>query len=150
METIKPLGYILDQSLRVFRNQMISEFRKKEIDLTLEQFVILHMLHSDCDLIQRDLANEMQKDKSVIVRQINNLLENQYIAGHVNKTDKRKKNLVLTRKGTEILAELKLIAQEVSEKLLTGVTPADLEIFQKVLRQIQVNGSVEESPCKND
>ncbi len=143
----KPLGYILDQSLRVFRNQMILEFRKKEIDLTLEQFVILHMLNSDCDLIQRDLAHELNKDKSIIVRQINFLLENQYITGRTNNDDKRKKNLVLTEKGSTILAKMKVVAHEVSEKLLTGVAETEFEIFQKVLKQIQANGGVEEMHC---
>ncbi len=147
MDTTKPLGYILDQSLRVIRNQMISEFRKKEIDLTIEQFVILHMLNSDCELIQRDLAHELNKDKSIIVRQINYLLKNQYITGRTNNDDKRKKNLILTEKGSAILAKMKAVAHEVSEKLLTGVAETELEIFQKVLKQIQANGGVEEVNC---
>jgi hypothetical protein len=39
---------------------------------------------------------------------------------------------------------MKEIATEVSKKLLTGVPPNDLEIFQNVLKKIQENGGVEE------
>jgi len=144
MESGKPLGYMLGRSLRAFKNLVVSEFKKQEIELTFEQFVIMHILNSDCDLIQQDLANHLQKDKSIIVRQINCLLENQYVIRHTNKEDKRKKNLILTKKGFEILNQMKAIVTEVSKKLLTDVTPNDIEIFQGVLMKIQENGGAEE------
>ena len=144
MESDKPLGYMLGRSLRVFKSQMVAKFREKDIELTFEQFVILHLLNLNCDLIQRDLASQLQKDKSIIVRQINSLLERQYIVRLINKDDKRIKNLILTKKGFEFLNKVKLIADEVSSKLLTGVSDADLEIFRNVLGKIQENGGVEE------
>ena len=144
MESRKPLGYMLGQSLRVFKSQMVSEFKKKEIELSFEQFVILHMLNSNCDLIQRDIATQLQKDKSIIVRQINGLLEKQYVVQRINKNDKRIKNLILTVSGFEILNQAKAIADELSEKLLTGIPETDLEIFRGVLLKIQENGGVEE------
>ncbi|MCX6239945.1 MAG: MarR family winged helix-turn-helix transcriptional regulator [Bacteroidia bacterium] len=147
MESGKPLGYMLDRSLRVFKNQLVSEFRRKENELTYEQFVILHLLNSDCDLIQRDLANKLQKDKSIIVRQINSLIDNQFVVRITNKEDKRIKNLILTKKGFEKLNQMKEIASELSKKLLTGVTETDLEIFRNVLAKIQENGGAEEELC---
>ena len=137
---------MLDQSLRVLRNQMICEFREKGIDLTIEQFVILHLLNSNCDLIQRDLACQLQKDKSIMVRQINCLLEHQYVVRSVNNEDKRKKNLILTKKGSEILYKMREISGMVSKKLLSDVTENDLETFHKVLMKIQENGGAEEDP----
>jgi DNA-binding MarR family transcriptional regulator len=144
MESNKPLGYMLGRSLRVFKNQMVSEFKEKDIELTFDQFVILHLLNSNCDLIQRDLASQLQKDKSIIVRQINCLLDNQYVVRLTNKEDKRIKNLILTKKGFEILNQMKEIASELSKKLLSGVSRDDFEIFQNVLLKIQENGGSEE------
>ena len=144
MELNKPLGYILGQSLRVFKNQLAFEFKDNGIELSFDQFVILHILNSDCDCIQQDLANQLQKDKSIIVRQINCLLENQFVVRLINKEDKRKKNLILTKKGFEILNQMKEIASELSTKLLTGVSENELETFRNVLRKIQKNGGAEE------
>ena len=143
MESSKPLGYLLGQSKRVFKSQLVSGFREKEIGLTFEQFVILNLLSSNCDLIQRDLANQLQKDKSIIVRQINCLLENQFVVRITNKDDKRIKNLILTKKGFEILNQMKEIASEVSAKLLSGVSSNEMEIFQNVLMKILENGGAE-------
>lgn len=140
----KPLGYLLGLSLRVYKNQMVSECRKQGIELTFEQFVILNMLGSNCSVIQQDLANQFQKDKSVIVRQINGLLDKQLVGRLTNCDDKRKKNLTLTRKGLTILNEMKLIASELSGKLLAGITDHELEVFQNVLNKIQENGCAEE------
>jgi MarR family transcriptional regulator, transcriptional regulator for hemolysin len=144
MESGKPLGYLLGRSLRIFKNQMVSEFRKMGIELSFDHFVILHLLNSDCDLIQRDLASQMQKDKSIIVRHIDSLLENQFVVRLTNKEDKRKKNLILTKKGLDILNQMKDIASEVSGKLLTDVSPDDFVVFQKVLMKIQENGETED------
>jgi DNA-binding MarR family transcriptional regulator len=144
METDTPIGYLLGRGLHVFKDQMISEFREKKIELSLEQFVILHALDSNCKLIQQDLANYLQKDKSIIVRQIDCLLENQYVVRHTNEADKRKKNLILTKNGIEILVKMKEIALEVSKKLLIGVTENEFETFRNVLMKIQENGEIEE------
>ncbi len=139
-----PLGYMLSRCRRVFKHQMTIEFREKEIDLTFEQFVILKLLDSNADLIQQDLADRLQKDKSIIVRHINCLLEHQYVVRLMNNGDKRKKNLTLTSTGIEILNQMKIVAVEVTRKLLSGVTDTELEIFQHVLLKIQENGDIEE------
>ncbi|HEY5511218.1 MAG TPA: MarR family transcriptional regulator [Prolixibacteraceae bacterium] len=143
MESSKILGYMLGRSLRVFKNQLIFEFKEKKIELSFEQFVILHLLNADCNLIQQDLANHLQKDKSIIVRQIHYLLENQYVVRLTNKADKRKRNLILTKNGLELLNQMKEIALEISKKLLIGVSEKELEIFRNVLMKIQENGGAE-------
>ena len=144
MELGKPPGYMLARSLQIFKNQIISEFKDRKIGLSFEQFIILHTLHSNCNLIQQDLANYLQKDKSIIVRQIDFLLENHYVVRHTNESDKRKRNLILTEDGIEILKQMKGIALEVSNKLLTGVSENELETFRYVLMKIQENGKLEE------
>jgi len=140
----KPLGYMLGRTHRVYKNLVINEFKKQEIELSFEQFVMMQMLNSDCTLIQQDVANQLQKDKSIIVRQINVLLELQYIVRQINNEDKRKKNLMLTSCGIDILNQMKGIASEVTERLLSGATQTELDIFQQVLMKIQANGDNQE------
>jgi len=148
MELSKPLGYMLGRTLRVYKNLIVTEFRKHEIELSFEQFVMMQMLNSDCTLIQQDVANHLQKDKSIIVRQINVLLERQYVIRHTNKEDKRKKNLRLTKSGIDILNQMKEISSEVSGKLLSGVSDIELDTFQRVLMKIQENSGAEEETLK--
>ena len=139
MELNKPLGYMLGRSYRFFRNQMVGELKKNDIDLTFDQFHILNMLNSNCDAIQQDLATYMQRDKSVIVRQIDGLIEKELVIRIANMEDKRKRNLVLTQAGNDILKLMKQISITLTQKLLTDVTDNEFEIFRNVLNKIQEN-----------
>jgi DNA-binding MarR family transcriptional regulator len=143
MESNRQLGYLLNKTLRIFKSQITTEFRKHGIELTFEQFVMLRMLDANCDMIQQDLAHVLQKDKSIIVRQMNILLDEKYVDRLTNTDDKRKKNLTLTSKGIEILKQLKAISNDLSDKLLSGVNESEYEIFKKVILKIQENGGVE-------
>lgn len=140
MEQVKPLGYILGLPLRIFLNQVAVEFRNREIELTFEQFIMLLLIDSKGDLIQQNIANHLQKDKSIVVRQMNGLIEKEYVVRLPNRTDKRKKNLILTTKGTEIMNKITELNFEVSSKLLSGVDEDDYLAFGRVLNKIQENG----------
>ena len=145
MEELKSLGYLLGRSLRVFKGRVAEEVKNVDFELSLEQYVILYMINSSCDLIQQDLANHLQKDKSLIVRQIDGLIEKQYLVRLTNKEDKRKKNLILTPKGLEKMNRMNELVMVVSRKLLSGVSDSDYATFRSVLNKIQENGgSVEE------
>lgn len=140
MEEIKPLGYILGLPLRVFLNQVAIEFRNRKIELTFEQFVMLRLINFNRDLIQQDIANHLQKDKSLVVRQMNSLIDKKYVVRQINQEDKRKKNLILTAKGTEMMNRITGLALDVSDRLLAGVDGNDYQAFRRVLNKIQENG----------
>ncbi len=144
MEEIKPLGYILGLSLRVFLNQVAMEFRNRNIELTFEQFVMLRLINSNSDLIQQDIANHLQKDKSLVVRQMNGLIDKKFVVRQINREDKRKKNLILTPKGTEMMNQITGLALDVSDRLLAGVDQSDYEAFRRVLNKVQENGGSSE------
>ena len=149
MEVTKPLGYLLSRSMRMFKNQVAAEFKSRGIELSFEQYVILHMINSQCDLIQQDPANYLQKDKSIIVRQIDSLIEKEYLVRQPNLEDKRKKNILLTEKGLVAMNEITQMAIEVSNRLLHGVSDEEFATFKLVLNKIQENGEKTESNLNN-
>jgi DNA-binding MarR family transcriptional regulator len=129
---------------RIFKIQMDFKFREQGIELSFDQFVILQVLRSNASIIQQDLANHLQRDKSIIVRQIEGLLEKELVKRLLNSDDKRKKNLVLTEKGSSLLNQIQKIGSEVTKNLLYGVSETEFEIFRKVLSKIQENGGSDE------
>lgn len=90
-------------------------------------------------MTQQDLANHLIKDKSVVLRQINSLIEKRYVVRLPDKHDKRKKNLILTQKGVETLSVMKEIGKKVSDELFYGVNDKDIEGFKKVFDKIEEN-----------
>ncbi|MCW0481702.1 MarR family winged helix-turn-helix transcriptional regulator [Gaoshiqia sediminis] len=140
----KPLGYILGQTMRVYRNRINSVLKESQIELGIDQFLILLTLNARDDLTQQDLAHHLQKDKSIILRQINALLEKRYVVRLPDKDDKRKKNLILTQKGSDTLQQAIDLGKQLSEELLAGISTDDLAVFENVMLKIQQNGGFNE------
>jgi DNA-binding MarR family transcriptional regulator len=139
MEEAKSLGYMLGRTFRTFLNQVATELKKREIELTFEQFVMLRMIYSDGNVIQKDIARCLNKDKSLVVRQMDFLIERGFVVMIPNRDDKRKKNLMLTPKGHNMMEEIMSLNNEVSRKLLAGVDDSEYRIFLQVLNTILVN-----------
>lgn len=117
----------------------MSRFKENDVDLSLEHFIILNQIDLHDDLTQQDLANHFQRDKSIILRLINSLIELRYVVRLQDREDKRKKNLMLTKKGYDMLVFIKKIAHDVSTELLTGVSPEEILTFENVINKIQLN-----------
>ncbi|WP_423130380.1 MarR family winged helix-turn-helix transcriptional regulator [Gaoshiqia sp. Z1-71] len=147
MSSQKPLGYLLGKTMRVYRNKMTGKLKENELELGLDQFLILLQLNAREDVTQQDLANHLQKDKSIILRQINVLLEKRYVVRLPDKKDKRKKNLILTQKGSETLQQALQIGRTLSEELLSGISQEEIHIFEQVLQKIQENSGLEQELC---
>ena len=122
-------------------------FKENDIDITFEQFAILNSLNLGKDFTQQDLANQMQKDKSIILRQINSLLDKNYIERTRDEKDKRKKTLILTDEGFNTLTKTRKLGQKVLDELLHGINKDELSVFRHVLEKIQENSESNESNC---
>ena len=144
----KPLGYILGQTKRVYSNKLVAKFKENNVELSLDLFIILFHIDLNEEITQQQLADHLQKDKSIIMRQIKILTDKEYVARSWNKQDKREKNLVLTKSGHEILALIKSLAVNVSEELLSGVNEEDKNAFERVIDVIVKNGAYENEVFK--
>jgi DNA-binding MarR family transcriptional regulator len=117
----------------------MNRLREQGFSITMEQFAILHFLNSNNELIQQDVADFTGKDKSAILRQIDFLEENKYVVRVADQIDRRKKNLVVTKKGVELHQDFTKIDIEVGQELMDGIKKEDLETFLQVLAKIKAN-----------
>jgi MarR family transcriptional regulator, transcriptional regulator for hemolysin len=144
----KPLGYILGQTKRVYSNKLVAKFKENKVELSLDLYIILFQIGLNEEITQQQLADRLQKDKSVIMRQINSLIEKEYVQRSFDKQDKRKKNLVLTDDGHKMLAITKMLARSVSEELLSGISDQDQLAFERVIDIIVKNGATDREVFK--
>ncbi|WP_346858561.1 MarR family transcriptional regulator [uncultured Draconibacterium sp.] len=139
MDTKKPLTHLLGQTSKLIKLKLKESFMEHNLDLTVEQYIFLRLIANRDNLIQQELANHFQKDKSLILRQIETLLDKKLVARKTDEIDKRKKNLILTEKGKETVATLSSISKKVSNDLLTGITESEQKVFISVIEKIQQN-----------
>lgn len=133
--SLKEIGEMMHEVIRVFR-KLISE--QSEIKITMEQFGLLHAISQKTeDVIQKDMAEIMGKDKSAILRVIDSLEKKQLVRRVVDKNDRRKNYLMVTKKGELVLKQYLKINMELIDLLEQGLTNSDINTFFKVINHIK-------------
>ncbi|WP_430403133.1 MarR family winged helix-turn-helix transcriptional regulator [Fluviicola sp.] len=125
-EVIKSIGKLIDKS-----------FMDGDNELSMEYFILLNILYDKDNVIQHDLANLMNKDKSAILRQIDVLERKKLVVRIPDSEDRRKKTIVLTKDGMKMVEKLRKIEADIFNSLLKDVSEKDLKIFESVLDKMK-------------
>ncbi|HHX19948.1 MAG TPA: MarR family transcriptional regulator [Clostridiaceae bacterium] len=94
-------------------------------------------------ITQRELADLMGLREPTMVRLIDRMEKNGFLKREPSSHDRRRNNLVLTKKGAEINDKICAIVKKFKEDCVRGIPEADLLAFQRVLNQV-VNNCVDE------
>ncbi|WP_319499597.1 MarR family winged helix-turn-helix transcriptional regulator [uncultured Draconibacterium sp.] len=144
MRTKEPLTYLLGQTMKMVRYKLMAKFKENNLELSLDQFIVLHYINENSASTQQDLANHFLRDKSIVTRQINTLINCGYVERTQDEEDKRKKNLKLTMQGFASFEFMKKLSLQVSSELLNGITQEELEHFETIISKIQQNTGFKE------
>jgi MarR family transcriptional regulator, transcriptional regulator for hemolysin len=110
------------------------------IKLTIEEFILLNTIHSnEVDVIQKDMAYILGKDKSSILRLIDSLEDKNMVRRVVDVNDRRKNCLIVTKKGENGLSNYVEIGATLIQELKEGLTESEMTTFYKVVNQIRNN-----------
>jgi MarR family transcriptional regulator for hemolysin len=136
-----PLGMVVGQ----MRNEVFKVFKKwivekAEIKLTIDEYRLLHAIkREDNDVIQKNMAEAMGKDKSAILRLIDSLQKKELARRIVDASDRRKNYLTVTPKGEKVIEQYIVIELALIAELQQNLTKTDIETFYKVVNQIKNN-----------
>ncbi len=130
------VGQMMHEMLRVLKKRDIEQ---AEISLTIEQHAVLHILNTKkSDVILKEMACAMGKDKSAILRIIDVLEEKDLVRRAIDLKDRRKKYLMVTKKGGQTIEEFIKIEAKLSAKLKEGLTKEEMKTFYKVVNHIKI------------
>lgn len=130
---------------RTMRSIMLileEKFEQEGLDLNLPQFILLNILSNNEGLILEDLAKFLNKDKSAILRNVNHLENQHLIAKMADWNDRRKKVLVLTKKGMELLAVARIVEGELQQELIKNLSKEEIGGFKNVLEGMKVEADL--------
>lgn len=134
------LSIAIPHSMRLLARSIGVELYKASIPMTLAQFSMLDFLLTNSEAVQTDVANHLHKDKSVILRQLDQLEKSGWVERQLDPNDRRRKNLVVTKAGKEIHRKGAKIRSKVFAQALEGVAPAQvtnvLEVLESMARNI--------------
>jgi len=134
-----PLGMIVGRMMHeMFRVLKKRTGEMAEIKLTIEQFGLLHSINmKNEDVIQQDMADIMGKDKSAIYRIIDTLEEKELVRRVVDKNDRRKNFLMVTKKGEAVIEQYLEIEYKLIKELKEGLGKSDIDTFYSVVNHIR-------------
>lgn len=141
MKVLKiPLGLVVIKMLKpMFCVLEMRAAKQTDMKLTMPQFVLLFTINEEKEeVILKDMAEKLGKDKSAILRMIDLLEKKELVRRVVDQNDRRKNQLMVTKKGERLIAEFRKIESELNGELLEGLSDADMETFYKVTNHIQI------------
>ena len=96
----RPLGMLVVDMLKsMFRVIESRAYEHTGMKLTMPQFALLHTISKESDeVILKDVAEKMGKDKSAIVRMVDQLEKKELLRRVVDQNDRRKNLLFITKK----------------------------------------------------
>ena len=141
MESLKmPLGMVVVKMLKpMFCVLEMRAAKQTDLKLTMAQFVLLFTISEEKEeVILKDMAEKLGKDKSAILRMIDLLEKKELLRRAVDQNDRRKNQLLVTKKGERLIAEFRNVEFELNSELLEGLSNTDMQTFYKVVNHITV------------
>lgn len=131
------LGKMMREVIRVFKKRF-DENLQQEIRISMEQLGLLHAISlKEEDVIQKDMAEMMGKDKSVILRLIDSLEEKGLVRRVVDLKDRRKNYLMVTKLGNRVIDQYTKVFFDMTKEMEVGLRQEEIDNFHKVVQHIK-------------
>ena len=129
-------GHMLGRTSRAMLNMLQKKFRLAGCAITVEQWTLLINIRNAGGQSQQQLAELVYLDKTTVARLAAGLEKKGLISRESVSADRRQKRLVITARGTALLANLKPIALAAQQMVLQDLDPEKLKSCREVLRRV--------------
>ena len=135
----KFIGFIIYRTALATRSALQRTLKERGLDITPEQYGILHVLREEGGLSQKEIGNILFKDKPNVSRMLDSLERKRLIFRQP--TDRRKFAIFLTEEGKKLAEEILPIGLQLEEKSLNGLLAREIESLESMLNKIYGNVS---------
>ncbi|WP_052495958.1 MarR family winged helix-turn-helix transcriptional regulator [Pedobacter lusitanus] len=136
MEDRTRISLLISQALGLYRLRINSLLIQHDIDLTSEMFAVLRLIWKKEGQKQKDLADQLFKDKGSITKIIDNLEKRKLVERISDTSDARNKNIMLTQSGRQLEKTVLPLLDTFLSGITADIEKDELEIARKVLGQL--------------
>jgi MarR family transcriptional regulator, transcriptional regulator for hemolysin len=137
------LFFTIEKSIKTYRQFAQRQIDNAGIDITIDQWLVLKSIQDLPDISQHQIAENVFKDYASVTRMIELLVKKEYLLREFHKTDRRRFNLVITRKGQAVIQKLIPVIAANRKQALKSLTKQEIEKNKTFLHRIIEN-------CKSD
>jgi DNA-binding MarR family transcriptional regulator len=129
----------IETSIKAYRKFAQQNISKQIKNITVDQCITLIYLAKFPELNQNQLAKLLFKDNASFTRMINTIVKNGFLKRSMNLEDRRRFNLEITSKGTEVISRISPIIVDNRTKSLNSITQNELTQLKVILNKIKDN-----------
>ena len=131
--------YTLEKSIKTYRQFAQKRISEKGYNVTIDQWLVLKILHDNEGITQQQLAEIVFKDYASVTRIIELLVNKKYIQRDFHSSDRRRFELTLSAEGKKLLLKIQDDIDENRSKALKGISKSETETVRKTLNKIISN-----------
>jgi len=131
--------YTLEKSIKTYRQFAQKRISEKGYNVTIDQWLVLKILHDNEGITQQQLAEIVFKDYASVTRIIELLVNKKYIQRDLHSSDRRRFALTLSAEGKKLLLKIQDDIDENRSKALKGISKSETETVRKTLNKIISN-----------
>jgi DNA-binding MarR family transcriptional regulator len=125
-------------------NKMAKQHSQRLVDergmgITVEQWVLLKIVHEESSLTQKELATKSTRDPASITRTLDILGKKNLISREAIPENRRSYNIALTKEGKVFVKKHIGFVQELRENSVKGITKKEMILLVDLLKKMQLN-----------
>ncbi|MBB3206201.1 DNA-binding MarR family transcriptional regulator [Rhodopirellula rubra] len=133
-------GFAIGRVAYLIRTSMAAELKKAGWPFSPEETqTLISLLDAGEPLSMNELASLMIRDPTTVKRQLDRLVENQFVQRTTSSKDARSVMISLTRVGEQKLKRVLPLLDDLRKTALKGIPKSELHTTQNVLRKMQKN-----------
>ncbi|WP_130735388.1 MarR family winged helix-turn-helix transcriptional regulator [Flavobacterium sp. J27] len=132
----KTVLYTIEKTIKEYRKFAQINISKKVSNITIDQALVLLLINENPDSNQKELAHLIFKDYASMTRIIELLVKRGYLERTTNVTDRRRHNLILTKKGKHTIEVITPIIESNRKEALAGLLEKQIAELHNTLHMI--------------
>ncbi len=131
--------YRIGELSRLFHKKITAEFVARNFGVTVEQFGILATLWYREGITQKEIADNLNRDKTTVARVVQNMIKQNLLVKIPDQIDNRNKRIYLTQKGKSLQKEMVEAAGSVYYRALQNIPDEEIKSFLGLMDKITKN-----------
>jgi len=137
VKLIEPISRKLNQLGRAYLNLLAKQV--EPLGISRYYYALTYISHHDGKLTQKALANELGKDKSIIVNIIDTLSEQGFVYRETNPADRREHLLKVTEKAKKAVPQIVEAFEILNKNITEDISDEEMQTFNIVLTKMRNN-----------
>lgn len=133
---LKTVFYSIERAIKEYRKFSQRNLIKKEPEITVDQALILNLLHDQPDLSQKEIASLLFKDNAAMTRMIEGMVKKGMLDKSAHPEDKRRSSITLTVKGKQTLKNIIPVILSNRNTALEGISEEEIALLVRLLQKI--------------